>query len=1613
MALPFNGTVMFRAVAAVALALLIGVGNAVPADAVAPDTVQDKALMDTLKQLSGLGDRSTGTPGAHRAAAFIKETFRELGFDGVGSQTFGVAVRRHTSCLLHLPGRSEPIQLDPLVSNAVTPGSIAEPGLEGPLVYVGDGSLDQINGKPIAGAIILMELISARNWVNVAALGARALIYLDRGVDRGGMPRFFYEDKLELSPINFPRFRISIETVQAYLGSLMAATNTPIFPNVRLSATARWELAGAENIYCRIPGRDARLSDRAILVEAFYDSTARVPGCSPGADEAAGIATLLRLARLLKDHPPARTVILVASAGHAQTLAGMRELIWSLDARSLDLHKQQRELKKVIAHTRRLSQFLAQADLQNPQWLADTQTLKDALAAQIKTQVDTIARKLMQLRLEEHSPSDNRLLQDLADQRLMLRRLDWRSDYQNLSPVERNILAGLIPEALEEFRAVAADAHRELDDLESATRFRSMVKRYDLDAVISLHLSSHGDGVGAFNYGWLYPLKPTINRVSAYSRIDEVIRDGAEKIQQAEGLPVLYKDSLRPSRIKPWESYFADRPPLGGEVSALAGMIGLSLVTTDDARMFWGTPSDTLAHVDQERLIIQSRWICGLIHFLCQAPRLHEEIYPRNGFGTITGRAKFLRHGELFPDQPAPGSLLLSYQGPARYHNLVDARGIFRIKGVADKKHTLHKVIIEGYRFDSDSGDVIWAIDKAQTGKDAYRVKMQRRFMETDLIMFACRQTTLFNLLEPRTFSYLTKLQLLDGRLEAPPVRYWYSRIDTRRSVLCSIYLDPGTRLKLILSDSLLKNKLILTHGTPDDPMGIGYHIDDWPRIAPTELHVAQDMWTLLGPRIANLENRGIHDQRIRDLEQAGRQALSDAQAALEQRIYDRFFEASRKSWALAMRVYDQVEKIQKDVLFGVLFYIALFIPFAFCMERFLFSHRNIYKRIGAFLAILGVLIGVIYQVHPAFRLAYSPMVVILAFFIIGLSVMVAVIIFLRFEEEMILVQRHANKMRAEETSMWKAFSASFFLGVSNLRRRRLRTVLTCTTLVILTFTIMSFTSVKSQRHHSRVQFNQRAPYAGFLFKNINWQDFPPEAIGILQSAFGRGATVAPRVWLEGEDNTVAPRITIQRGPAHFEARALLGLSWREPQISGLDRILTAGRWLQAGETDAIILSARMAETLAIDPRELPASAVFLWGMPFRVVGIFAPQQMERYHDLDGEVLTPVIYPDEASRQITEIEMEALESGEDVRTFQSRYQHLAAELAAIIPHETLLAAGGRLKSIAVKAGSAADVQQQANALVDRFGLALFSGEPQGIFLYQASNTLAYSGVPNILIPMLISIFIVLNTMISSVYERKREIGIYTSVGLAPSHVAFLFIAESLAFAVISVVLGYLLAQTTAKFCGDSALWRGITVNYSSLSGVAAMLLVIFVVVVSALYPAKMAAEIAIPDVKKSWHLPQAFGNTIEIALPFLMKRGEDRSVGGFLFDYFNRHQDVSHGLFAVADLSWERLSADGAIRENSSTPASDPSPILLQSRIWLTPFDLGIMQQVRLSILPSSEEPGFMQIEIRLTRESGEANAWRRTNRRFIHHLRKQLLIWRSLDLASKKDFETLLLKAV
>ena len=1575
-----------------------------------------------IHKMAAFGDRSTGTPGCAAAAKYIKSRFEQLGLEAVGTQLFKVPVIRHFGSRIYLPDRGVSITIQPVLANAVTPQTIQTEGLQGPVIYVGPGELRHFNGKPVEGAIVLMDIDSGKNWLHAASLGAAALIYLDGAAT----PKMLYDDKLELTPISFPRFRVDRETARRIFGSFESTPEGLVSRSAVLFSKSGWEDVTAENVFGLIPGSDPELKEQLIVVEAFYDTGALIPGLAPGADEAVGIITLLDLARALQTSLPGRSVLLLATAGHAQTLAGMREMIWGIRSRSKDLRNLQKRLKKTVKQAGGILEMLKEIRQQGVTAFLATESydpnqpgpkLLEAVSDSIKTEVDGISNQLMRLRLESKGEENQDRIQKLVQERRLLRRILWRTDLSNLSAEEIAAVEQVTPKAIDEYRRIEGDAKRQERLIRSTKGFRGLAKSMEISAIVSLHLSSHGDGFGAFNYGWLYALRPRVNRTAIYSTLDDVLKKSAETLNDKGLGPVLYQDTLRPRRSRSWQSYFLDRPPLGGEVSALAGFLGLSMVTVNDARSLWGTPGDQPDTVDQEFAARQSEQIAVMINGISRAERLYEGSLPRDGFTTVTAQAKFLRHGELFPDQPAPGTVVMTFQGQGRYYSMVDAMGKFTIRGVATKKLVQDKLVIEAYRFDPENGQIVWAIDKKQTGKHAYRVKVQRTQIETNLVMFGCKQSVVFNLLEPRTFRYMNKFQLIDARREARPVRYSFSRLDTWSSVISSLLLEPGTPWKLTLSDTVLRWKLLLINADTNHPQGRGYLVDDWPFVYRTDYMVARDMWALLVPRIQALESHGIYNQRIAGLQKEGIDVLEKARKALEERQYDRFVKYASSSWALATRVYGDVESTQKDVLFGVLFYIALFVPFAFCMERLLFSYTNIHKRIIAFCVILITLIAIIYNVHPAFQLAYSPTVVILAFFIMGLSAIVTLIIYFRFEEEMAKLQQHAQQMKTIEMGRWKAFAAAFLLGVSNLRRRRLRTALTSITLIILTFTVMSFTSVKSLRHHTRLLYQERSPYNGYLFKNVNWTDLPIESLSMVADYFGRNSITAPRVWLEDEDRTRTLTVPVQRQERQYTAYGAMGLSAAEVHVTGMERILVGGRWFRESEQRVVLLSERMAKELAVDPGVSQKTDVLIWGLPFRVVGVFSSRLLMENTDLDGEPLSTVTFPSEVSMEMTEVEMEALESGEDVRSYQSRYQHVDADRMLIVPDTFLMSAGGKLKGIAVKPEAGRVDRAEAERIVDRFGLTLFAGQTDGTYLYRASDTMSYSGVPNVVIPLVISVFIVLNTMIGSVYERKREIGIYTAVGLAPSHVSFLFIAEALAFAVISVVLGYLMAQTTAGVLAGSALWSGITVNYSSIAGVAAMILVILVVLVSVIYPSRVAANIAIPDVNRSWRLPAAVGHRLQVTLPFLMKHREHLSIGGFLLDHFEGHRDVSHGLFSAGKIDFSLAQClapedepDRKARESASDVSDSRGEFLqMTTDIWLAPFDFGIMQKVVIAFCRSAEDPGFLEIRILLERLSGEANAWHRINKAFLHELRKTLLVWRSLDSVSKDHYTELI----
>jgi len=255
--------------------------------------------------------------------------------------------------------------------------------------------------------------------------------------------------------------------------------------------------------------------------------------------------------------------------------------------------------------------------------------------------------------------------------------------------------------------------------------------------------------------------------------------------------------------------------------------------------------------------------------------------------------------------------------------------------------------------------------------------------------------------------------------------------------------------------------------------------------------------------------------------------------------------------------------------------------------------------------------------------------------------------------------------------------------------------------------------------------------------------------------------------------------------------------------------------------------------------------------------------------------------------------------------------------------------------------------------------------------------------------MFIAALIVLNAMMGAVYERFREIGIYSSVGLAPMHIALLFVAEACVYAVIGVTLGYILGQGLGKVLIALDLVRGMNLNYSSMSAIVSSVIVMAVVLLSTLYPARVAARSAVPDTVRRWVPPDPDGDDWAMEFPFMVSEGEVTGLCGFFASYFNAYSEESIGDFYAEKV--RIVKEDG-----------DRGPeYAVQLLIWLAPFDMGVSQFLQLEFMPARVESVYT-VEIYIQRISGQDTFWQRVNHRFINGLRKEFLLWHTMDESAK-----------
>ena len=1118
-----------------------------------------------------------------------------------------------------------------------------------------------------------------------------------------------------------------------------------------------------------------------------------------------------------------------------------------------------------------------------------------------------------------------------------------------------------------------------------------------IDLFIGLDLSSRTDQVGL----WNNTAKPELRRFFApFGRRFSGYASGLDSA--AVGRLV---NGITPIKGLNWSAYMPGGIAADSQLALEGGLISLGLITVNDARLQIDSPLDQPAAVHYDNLARQVALLNGVLQQALDDPHLLAEradfapVLPDRLRSLLLKVRTFPRRSQT-PDRPVPDAVAVvrsmagkSVKGvrTAQAH-LSDDQGELFIPGLPQAQYR-----INAYVLDPPSGAITYAADLSKRAEGFHGAALpdgsipstvQWARTEQSVVVFPCLSRPFYGLINPRSLNFLRGITVLN-RYDAAPRQFGYalgSDLDEAAGVVFGPQdADPQNRIKIMAGRQLL----LLNNGIPGSrPSGEGFSLAE-ERLEPTLLQAAWDMWRLDEDRLQTMRDHAIENQHLQRLHQRTAQALAAAEEAARQKQWSRYVAHLRVALGLENQVYPQAMATLNDVIKGMVFFLALLIPAAFLGERLLLGAAQITRQLAGFGALLALVWLAVSQVHPAFAIAH-PLVILLAFAIMAMAGLVLVFIGSRFNSFM---KERGDRIHHVEMRRFSVAHAAFLLGISNMRRRKLRTGLTLTTLVLLTFTVLSFASYESRARFISLPLEHEGEYEGLLVRDRAWNPLGQPMLDYIRSHFAAAGPISPRNWFILQDDKKT-YLEAAAGRRVVRTYGLLGLSPQEADITGVEQALVAGRFFADANETSCLLSLPMAEALGVEPADVGRVQVQVMGKTLTVVGLFDPEIFNGIRDLDDGPLTPVDF--ELSQE-TGVKQDAAAT-----TSQHRpYVHILPDNVLIAPYMIVRHIGGRLRSVAVAFDRERLDAGAARALLEDFllrvAVSLFVGlrQDQGIevWAYSSLGATAIKGLGVLIVPMLIAALIVLNTMLGTVHERLKDIGIYAAVGLAPSHIALLFIAEACAYAVLGITLGYLGGQGMGLVLNHLGMLGGLNLNYSSLAAVFSALIVMGVVLLSTAYPARVAARTAVPDLARRWQPEPPVGAEWEFRFPFLVSAAEARGLCGFLLDYLASYGEASLGSFYT----------EGTLLQSFATPQG--TAYAIESRVWLAPLDLGVSQHAVLCVRPEDQADVYGLV-FYLRCLSGDNDSWRRANRSFLQAIRKELLIWNTLKAGERRGFQ-------
>lgn len=1104
---------------------------------------------------------------------------------------------------------------------------------------------------------------------------------------------------------------------------------------------------------------------------------------------------------------------------------------------------------------------------------------------------------------------------------------------------------------------------------------------------LSLDLSSTSNKIGINPYGYLNKFKLQFtsgnNLNGRMKNIGEnYLLNYASEIRESTGYHFEVKSYINLQSFEDIApiTFIGDQEPF-----VASNVIGLSLFTSESHRILYNTPFDLVSNLNLENLkseVIYS--VCSLLKLVSE-PELKNQLdlQPKTfnlkhtthvGYASIEGYCKEYNETSAWYSN-VEGAIIkiISFEersgsyGIYPYYTITDEMGRYEIHGVSSSQPDYPlDFVAEAHKFDS-SGRLTKSINIGPHGQSFKRSnKLTSRTTTINPTVFDCGTIGFFEVIHP--YTQAPSADSLNFKVIDPETRtdfFSYGYLGTKS--VCLIFVPPDIKSVIVGQSPDKVLGIYATNSSTNALKGNGYKVSEgnFLNLGIAAFSTSRDLQSMTATYVELYTSYNIYDALVDSSYQEAINRITTADLLLSNYEYSDALVTIKEVQTWSYDAFRQARNVIEDGTSTTIFFAILLLPFSFALSSLLFNFESGAKRIVATSLIYSLTLGFFYVIHPGLHLSRN-----IGMIIIGIIAIIFVFpaLYMIYQEGYDFLKGLRVKMIGShfaDTSRTSTILVAMSTGISRMKKRKGRTLIALSGIVLITFSLTLFTSASTQVSVFSRSSEFPTPYNGVYFRTKDWATpLSEQLLDSLEIKYGDTNQYSSRWWLyppSPEVNGYLNIITVS-GNASWEGEAILGLTPEETMFQPtIGALITNGSWFNKSDSMECIIPDEAAEALDIDIND-----TVIWaGSEFTVVGVIDSDGFDLLTDFDGEALTPK-------------NNRAPSPNVHIRTFQ----------IFILPAETARRLGASLYSISILSDNPVEIAETTSSTYGRY-LEIRTGLNNEVTIHKRIIQNLGQGFMELGIPIAIAILLMINTSISTVYESKKEINVFTSLGLAPFHIAGLFLAEFLVYAVIGAVIGYLAGITAAVVLSAIGLFpESLAINYSSGSVVNALAFGIAGILLSTIYPLRISAKMSVPSVKRSWELktsPGEEGKYWTIPLPFVAAtEREAEGIIEFLREYLMIYESESVGgpFFAQNVI----VKETDKIRKEKH----------LLATLTLAPFDMGLKQEVDLVTYLDEIKYRYV-FEINLVRLEGILSAWGSSVRRFVDNIRKQLLIWRNL----------------